>query len=85
MLFYGERVSTATEQWGIELMKALGRSPAARLGKSAVVDPHENVLEIEPAETAQVAARICSDFSARDISITEAPLERIVESIDAQR
>jgi ABC-2 type transport system ATP-binding protein len=56
-----------------------------RLGKLSVLSPQEAVLEVEPAETARVAAQICSTFPIRDISIIEAPIERIIESIYAQR
>jgi len=61
------------------------RDLVARLGELTIVDPHEAVLEVEPAETARVAAHICSNFPIRDITIIEAPIERIIEAIYAQR
>jgi ABC-2 type transport system ATP-binding protein len=61
------------------------RDELAQLGDLTRADIHEAVLEVETAATARVAALICSRFSISDITIMEAPLERIIESIFARQ
>jgi viologen exporter family transport system ATP-binding protein len=61
------------------------RDELAQLGDLTRADIHEAVLEVETAATARVAALICGRFSIRDITIMEAPLERIIESIYARQ
>lgn len=61
------------------------RDQLAQLGNLTRVDTHEAVLEVDTAATARVASLICGRFSIRDITITEAPLERIIESIYARQ
>jgi len=61
------------------------RNELAKLGELIRVDAHEAVLEVETSATAKAAALICSRFSIRDITIMEAPLERIIASIYAQQ
>lgn len=61
------------------------RDALAQLGSLLRADAHEALLEVEAPAAARAAAFICSRFSIRDITITEMPLERIIESIYAQR
>jgi ABC-2 type transport system ATP-binding protein len=61
------------------------RDALAQLGSLLRADVHEALLEVEAPAAARAAAFICSRFSIRDITITEMPLERIIESIYAQR
>jgi ABC-2 type transport system ATP-binding protein len=61
------------------------RDQLAQLGELTMANSHEAVLDVEPAETARVTAHICSNFPIRDITIIDPPIERIIESIYAQR
>jgi ABC-2 type transport system ATP-binding protein len=55
------------------------------MGEVSVLNPQEAMLEVEPVETAAVAARICAQFPISDITIGEPPLEGIIASIYVQR
>jgi ABC-2 type transport system ATP-binding protein len=59
--------------WDIEQIEKLGR----------IVEKNgqEVLIEVEPTEAASVASHLFSNFLVRDISITNPPLEKIIESI----
>jgi ABC-2 type transport system ATP-binding protein len=59
--------------WEIEQIEKLGRI----LEKNG----QEVLIEVEPTEAASVASHLFSNFSVRDISITNPPLEKVIESI----
>jgi ABC-2 type transport system ATP-binding protein len=56
-----------------------------KLGKIIEKNGQEILLEVEPREAACVASYLFANFSVRDISITNPPLEKIIESIYQER
>jgi ABC-2 type transport system ATP-binding protein len=52
-----------------------------KLGKIVEKNGQEVLIEVEPTEAASVASHLFSNFSVRDISISNPPLEKVVESI----
>ncbi|MEW6441857.1 MAG: ATP-binding cassette domain-containing protein [bacterium] len=51
------------------------------MGKLSRTDGDELVLEVASDEAAQVASRLLARYSVKDISITDPPLEKIIESL----
>ena len=51
------------------------------LGQIVKVNGQEAMLAVDAAEAASVASHLFSHFSIQDISITDMPLETIIESI----
>jgi ABC-2 type transport system ATP-binding protein len=51
------------------------------LGKIIEKNGQEILLEVKPHEAALVASHLFANFSVKDISITNPPLEKIIESI----
>jgi len=52
-----------------------------KLGKIIEKNGQEVLLEVEPDRAASVASHLFAHFSVRDMSITNPPLEKIIESI----
>jgi ABC-2 type transport system ATP-binding protein len=52
-----------------------------KLGKIIEKNGQEILLEVEPHRAASVASQLFANFSVKDISIIDPPLERIIESI----
>jgi ABC-2 type transport system ATP-binding protein len=52
-----------------------------KLGRIIEKNGQEVLIEVEPTEAASVASHLFSNFSVRDISITNPPLEEVIESI----
>jgi viologen exporter family transport system ATP-binding protein len=52
-----------------------------KLGKIIEKNNQEVLMEVKPHEAATVASHLFTNFSVRDISITDPPLEKIIESI----
>ncbi len=52
-----------------------------RLGKIIGKNGQEILLEVEPHRAASVASQLLANFSVKDISIIDPPLEKIIESI----
>lgn len=59
--------------WDIEYIE--------KLGKIIEKNGQEVLIEVEPTKAASVASHLFSNFSVRDISITNPPLEKVIESI----
>jgi ABC-2 type transport system ATP-binding protein len=53
----------------------------ARMAKIVKQDDHELLLEVDPAQTARLAAFVFARFPVLDIEIKDPPLEKIIESI----
>lgn len=67
-------------------IKAVFHDPLAlekieALGKIIEKNGQEVLLEVKPHEAASVASHLFANFSMRDISITDPPLEKIIEWI----
>jgi len=56
-------------------------SALEKLGQLTKSQGQEICLEVDPSEASSVASHLFSHFSIQDISITEVPLEKIIESI----
>jgi ABC-2 type transport system ATP-binding protein len=52
-----------------------------KLGKVIEKNGQEILLDVEPHQAASVASQLFANFSVKDISITDPPLEKIIESI----
>jgi ABC-2 type transport system ATP-binding protein len=52
-----------------------------KLGKILERNGQEVLLEVEPNQAASIASHLFNKFSVKDISITNPPLEKIIESI----
>jgi ABC-2 type transport system ATP-binding protein len=52
-----------------------------KLGKIVEKNGQEVLLEVEPNQAASIASHLFNNFSIKDISITNPPLEKIIESI----
>ena len=67
-------------------IKAVFHAPVAlekieSLGRIIEKNGQEILLEVKPHEAASVASNLLANFSVKDISITDPPLEKIIESI----
>ena len=52
-----------------------------KLGKIVEKNGQDIIIEVEPQNVAPIASYLFANFSVRDISITNPPLEKIIESI----
>jgi ABC-2 type transport system ATP-binding protein len=52
-----------------------------KLGKIVGKNGQDIIIEVEPQNVASIASYLFANFSVRDISITNPPLEKIIESI----
>jgi len=52
-----------------------------KLGKIVEKNGQDIIIEVEPQNVASIASYLFANFSVRDISITNPPLEKIIESI----
>jgi ABC-2 type transport system ATP-binding protein len=59
--------------WNIEQIE--------KLGKIVEKNGQEVLIEVEPTEAASVASHLFTNFLVKDISITNPPLEEVIESI----
>ena len=86
-IVYDGRTQDLTRLNGLnKQMRAVLQDPFAvehvgRLGKIIEKNGQEILLEVEPHRAASVASELLANFSVKDISIMDPPLEKIIESI----
>ena len=57
------------------------KSLVEKLGRMVEIKGEEILLEVEPQQVTSVASYLFGNFSIKDISISNPPLEKIIESI----
>jgi ABC-2 type transport system ATP-binding protein len=62
-----------SEQLSLELVE--------RYGKVKEMNGQEVLLEVDPDDASRVASHLFSTFPIKDITITDPPLEDVIESI----